>query len=330
MISTSQNVDRKLMFWVKVKKTLLTKLSIAKTIFDTPIICNSLRVAVFCGVLLLIIQKLSQIGWSEVYAARPSSPLFYVLAIGLFLVPITVDMLACRMITASKIPNWFKVFSRKHIYNEAILSYTGEAYLVKKIAALPNFDLRRAAIVIKDQALIRTFVSNAWLIVLVLLVVFAGQSAVLMDYALISPESVGFIGALCIGLCTLLIVFFRKLSRLSMAVSIKVAGIYLLKAIAILSIHISQWSLAIPGTQISTWFVFLVIFALTKKSPFSGELIFVSVILTIPGLGLDSAAVAAMLITATAINQFIFLIMFLVTSELEIPFRPKAVPSLVQ
>lgn len=286
-----------------------------KEFFSNPIVYNGLRIGIFSTVFLIIVQKLSLIGWGEIYTARPSNPVFYILAIALFMIPISTEIIACRIITGCKIPNSTRNFIRKHAYNEVIFSYMGEAYLTKVISKLPDFDLRRAAIAIKDQALIRTFVANAWLIVLIALVAIVGKSDILMDFTTTSPKDVGVIALISVGLFMLLIIFFRKLTRLPKRTAIEVAGIYFLKAAAVLVVQISQWNIAIPGTEISTWLLFAVLLALSKKSPSSGELVFVSVILTIPGLDVNEAGVAAMLITATAINQFILLAMFVITSD---------------
>ncbi len=315
MIKTTQYEDGKRLSLMQFKQSAMRLFDFLKIIFKNPIVCKSLYFGIMTTVFLLIFQKLSLIGWENIYMACPSSPLFYMLAIALFLIPITADIISCRLIIGCKVPDFVRVFTRKHAYNEAIFSYMGEAYLIKVIGKLPNFDLRRAAITIKDQSLIRTFVSNAWLIVLVVLAVLMGQSDALMGYTSTSPKNVGGAALLCVGLCALMIIFFRKLTRLSMRTAIGIAGVYGLKAIMILAVQISQWNIAMPGTEVSIWLLFAVFFALSKKSPFSGELVFVSVILTIPGLGVNEANVAAMLIMATAINQFILLTMFILTSN---------------
>jgi len=108
----------------------------------------------------------------------------------------------------------------------------------------------------------------------------------------------------------LIVLYFRKLTRLSATTALKVAAIYLARSAIIAAILISQWSLASSGTALSTWFVFLIVFSLAKKSPVGGELLFASLIVTLPGLAAGSAAIAAMLIAIAAVTQILYLLGF--------------------
>ena len=80
-------------------------------------------------------------------------------------------------------------------------------------------------------------------------------------------------------------------------------------------ILVTQWSFAIPGNEIATWFIFLIVFMLSKKSPVGGELLFASIIVSLPSLSGDSAAIAAMLIAIAAVTQIIYFLGFLLTME---------------
>jgi len=123
------------------------------------------------------------------------------------------------------------------------------------------------------------------------------------------------------------ILLFRKLTQLKVRVAATVAGIYLARSFIVGGILILQWSLAIPGAELATWFIFLLVFSLTKKSPIGGELVFSSVIVSLPGLAGDTAAVAAMLIAIAAVTQLIYFIGFLATLETGFK-RKKTTPSM--
>jgi len=173
-----------------------------------------------------------------------------------------------------------------------------------------DMTVKRAAIVMKDMTLIRAVSANFWIILLVIASALSGHVDVLQNVVATSPLAAGLIALFCVGICGGAILYFRKLTRLSSTTALKVAAIYLARSAIIAAILISQWGLASSGTPLSTWFVFLIVFSLAKKSPVGGELLFASLIVTLPGLAAGSAEIAAMLIAIAAVTQVIYLLGF--------------------
>jgi len=250
---------------------------------------------IFFAIASYLIYQLSKTGWSEIYAALPTSPLFYSLSIGFVLAPVVAEVLSFQVITGKKTSTLRKVFLRKHIFNKAVMNFSGDAYFIQKISTHDNLGLRRAAIILKDMTLLRAFVANSWIVGLVIAAVIFGKLDVLKNIVAVSP--------------------FRKLTKLELSVAMKVASIYFARSFIIGGILISQWSFAIPGAEFADWFIFLLVFYLAKKSPIGGELLFASIIVTLPGLAGDTAAVAAMLIAIAAVTQLLYFIGFLATLE---------------
>ncbi|MEP3890569.1 MAG: hypothetical protein ABJN69_08875 [Hellea sp.] len=273
-----------------------------------------MRGAIVIGIVLYLFYKLSQIGWAEIMAALPSSPLFYGLSIAVLLLPIWAERSAFKIVTENKIAAPFKVFARKHVMNKAVLAYSGEAYLIHELSEKAGLNVKRAAIIIKDLALLRTFVANLWVIILAGVAVVFGQSETLQNIAQASPALVVIVGLICVLVCSGTVIFFKKISNLPYGNGAKVAGVFLLRSLLIAAIMIAQWNLAIPGTPLSAWFIFMVVFSIARKSPIGGEMVFISVALTLPGLESQNASVAAMLMTILALNQLNYLITFLLTS----------------
>jgi len=293
----------------------------------------ALRWGLFAAILLYLTYQLSKIGWAEIWAALPTSPVFYLLSIGFVLAPVMAERLSFQTIIGHKMPvreagggkaMWLsKLFLRKHVLNRAVMNYAGDAFFIQRLSQMPGpkvngenaqLGLRGAAIIMKDMGLVRMFVANFWIMLLAAVIAF-GDFSVLQKIAAVSPAAVVAVSALCLLVCVGGIVLFRKLTRLPLDVAGKVALIYLIRSVVVAAILIAQWSFALPGNTLADWVVFLIVFSVAKKSPVGGDLVFASVVVTLPGLAGDSAAVAAMLVALAAVAQALYFIGFLITSE---------------
>ena len=275
-----------------------------------PSFSSALRLSLFTAILAFLLFRLSQIGWAEIAGALPRSPLFYALSLGFVGAPVIAEILAFQTVTGRRAFGQYKIFLRKQVLNKAVMNFSGDAFLIHKLSQGTDMTVKRAAILLKDMTLIRAVSANFWIILLVIVSVLSGHVAVLQNVVATSPLAAGLIALVCIGICGGAVLYFRKLTRLSATTALKVAAIYLARSAIIAAILISQWSLASSGTALSTWFVFLIVFSLAKKSPVGGELLFASLIVTLPGLAAGSAAIAAMLIAIAAVTQILYLLGF--------------------
>lgn len=278
-----------------------------------------LRWVLLIAITLYLIHKLSLIGWADIWQSRPTSPLFYILSLAILFLPIIADKITFDILTAKRMILPIKTFIRKLALNKAVLTYSGEAYMVQQLSQIHRVKLKKAAIIIKDQTLVRTFVANLWVIILVLAALVFGNGGILQKIATISPALIISVSLICVLICAGALFVFRKLTTITFALGAKIASVYLVRSFLVSVTLIAQWSLAMPGTALSVWFIFLVVFSLTRKSPVGGELVFVSVALALPGLEQNSAQTAAMLVTLLTLNQTNYFIAFLLTSN----FNPK-------
>ena len=274
-----------------------------------------LRVALFFGIISYLLYRLSSIGWGEIWGALPTSPLFYALSLGFVLVPVVAEVFSFRIVADRKVGSLSRLFLRKHVLNKAVMSFSGDAYFIHQVARQEGLGLRRAAIIVKDMAIIRIFVSNAWIVILVGIAVAFGNLDVLQTIATVSPALAILVSLVCLAVVGGGLILFRKLTLLAPKRAAKVAAIYGLRSIIFGAILITQWNIAIPGNDLAIWFVFLMVFYIAKKSPVGGELVFVSVIVSLPGLGGDTAEVAAMLIAIAAVSQLFYVGGFVATLE---------------
>jgi len=225
------------------------------------------------------------------------------------------NICGAQTITGKKASKLRKFFLRKHVLNKAVMNFTGDAYFVQKISKHDNLGLHRAAIILKDMTLLRAFVANSWIVGLVIAALVFGKFDVLQNIVSVSPVLALIMGVFSLSVVGGAILLFRKLTKLEIGIAIKVASIYFTRSFIIGGILIAQWSLAVPGAELADWFIFLLVFYLAKKSPIGGELVFASIIVTLPDLAGGTAAVAAMLIAIAAVTQLLYFVGFLATLE---------------
>jgi len=278
-----------------------------------------LRWTLLLGIFLYLAIKLYTIGWGNIIQALPTSPLFYLLSLVFVSLPILTERLAFQIAAKTKDTPSLRVFTRKHVINKAVMNYAGEGYFIQQIARLKEQNLRRASIIVKDLTLIRTFSANFWVILLMVTALIFGKSDLLAKIIDVSPLMAVAIIASTIGICLAGIVFFQKLTRLKLSQAGKIAALYVIRSFLAACVLVAQWSLALPGTALATWLLFLVVFFVARKSPIGGDLVFISVALTLPGLNEGATDVAAMLIMMTAVTQIIYSSGFFLTSE----FKPR-------
>ena len=277
------------------------------------------------AIVAFLAYRLTEIGWSETINAFPTSPFFYLFSVLIFLAVPASEVLNYRLITGVYIPAGLMIFSRKRVFNDALFSYSGEGYLCHKLSELPGFDLRAAAVVVKDNNLISALVSNSWAILLVMAAVMFGRSEVIENvFSLAPPPASGFAIAGVIVFC-LCIVFFRKLSGLRLLTVIQVAMVHSGKVLITAALLVAQWASAIPAEAPTTWLLFLAVHTLIKRIPGlpSSDLVFLGVGLSIVGFAdANAEKVTAMFVAATAMTQLVQLVTYVVSSRINAGPQP--------
>ena len=304
----------RVLFWPKMRTRILNEdISSAREKWKALPLKAMIRVLLFGGIVSYLLYQLSTIGWGEIWGALPTSPLFYALSLGFVLAPVVAEVFAFQTIAKRKAVSHVRLFFRKHVLNKAVMNFSGDTYFLQSLSEQEGMNLRRAAIFLKDMTIIRAFVANSWIVFLALVAIALGKFDVLQSIAAVSPALVVVVSVLCVSVIGGGLILFRKLTRLKFKMAAKVAAIYVVRSCVIGTILVTQWSLAIPGNAMATWFVFLIVFSITKKSPIGGELVFASVAVSLPGLDGDTAAVAAMLISIAAVTQLFYFTGFIAT-----------------
>jgi len=280
------------------------------------------RHLLLAGIVIYLVYRLTQIGWADIAAALPTSPIFYAITVAIFLVLPICEVINYRLLTGSYIPYGLRIFSRKRVYNDAVVGYAGEAYLYGELTNLPGFDRRRALTVIKDNNLVSAIISNSWTILLVIGLIMSGQADVLREIVDQSPVLVGGFGVICVLIFAFVIIFFGRLSALSGKRVLQLSAMHGAKVLIVAALQVAQWSSGLPMVAVTTWLMFLTVQTLLKRIPGlpNSDLLFLGIALSLAGFAeADTIPLTAMLLAATASMQVIQLVTFIATMRSKIP-----------
>lgn len=89
---------------------------------------HCLRVLLALAVIVYLAQSVARIGWSDVWAALPSDPWFYLLFAVIHLIPPLSEVAIFQRLWRS---GWalLPALLHKRVLNDAVLDYTGDAFL---------------------------------------------------------------------------------------------------------------------------------------------------------------------------------------------------------
>lgn len=286
-------------------------------VFKNENLKRGLNFAIILAVVSLLTVKLGKIGLNNILGALPSSPLFYLISILLFFAPIFAETTAYKILTGSNTFKHITIFIRKHVYNEAVMSYAGEVFFIDKLAQFKNIGHRKAAIMVKDVAIIRTLISNLWLLLLIGSAFLLGHQNLFSALNTTSPLI--FISAMTLSVMTPLLLagLFRKFSKLDLMTSSKLGLNYLSRSLVIAILQVFQWSFILPNIPLTQWLSLLIIYAIAKKSPVGGDLVFVTAALSLPSFANGEAALVAMLLASVATTQLLYLGFFVISSAID-------------
>lgn len=252
----------------------------------------------------LVAFALTRIGWAKIYAARPSSLLFYlVLALPFFVQPVA-DLLLYRNLlgVGRALPLW--IFLRKRYMNTVMLDYSGEVYLffwVRKHLKVPDGFLAHA---VKDSSVLSAAggLVVLWLMFLVLL----ADHLIALPSLQLGKWPLALIGLVPLVLGIALFVANRKLTALSRKQIATVFSIHFARCVFALWLEYVLWWLsgALPSGAVC--FKFVALRLLVTRLPLipSKDLVFVGVAMAAAGtMAVSAPHVAAVLVLMTVIDK---------------------------
>jgi len=281
------------------------------------IVLRGVQISLVSGVIYLIAAELSAIGWNDVWRALPISPWFYLFFLAMYFALPVGEWLVYQVLWGPVVRGRFAVFLRMRVYNWALVSYAGEAYLA--LWAHKNIAQNGRSIVaaVKDSNILSAFASNSFTIILLALFFFTGQLERLTNA---NPNFGYYIGvSLVVGLVLLpLMLRFRgKILAVQGAAARRIFTIHLIRLVAVLLLQVGQWAIVLPGVGLETWVLLLTAQMVLTRVPFlpNTDLLFAGLGISLMGyVEGPEAAIAGMFLASGALSQLLNLGAFLITS----------------
>lgn len=278
---------------------------------------KALQLSAVVGVLLFLSSKLEHIGWNKVIASLPTTPWFYFFFTIMYLAYPLAEQQVYRRIWAGETTPDLSVFLRMRVYNFAVLSYSGEAFLA--LWARKNLKGRKGRIFsnIKDSNILSALASNSFTILLLMTLFASGQLHLITDadadfrYYLALAVLVGVI------LIPTVIHFRNHLIALDGPTTRAVFGTHLARQIIVLLAQVAMWAVAVPEVPMTAWLLLLTAQMVLTRVPFlpNTDLLLAGLGITLIGyLAAPESKLAGMFFAAGVLGQVSNLAAFTLTS----------------
>lgn len=270
-----------------------------------PPVRAALKIALILAVMGVVAWRVAEIGWRDVAAVLPATPWFYALTIVIFIALPAAEAVGYGLLAGGPIRDGVRVFARKRVFNESVLSYSGEAFLYGRLVASGRFDGESALIAVKDHNLVSALLSNTLTVVLAFSLVLSGASAIFAAAWSAAPIAVAAGGAILAALYLASLVFFPKLTKLRPPVLAALIGVQGARLAVVVFLQTLQWRIGAPETTFLTWLSFYAVLLLIKRLPFlpNADLIFLGVGVGLSGFGGDAENVVAATLLASAASM---------------------------
>lgn len=303
--------------------------SLTNTLRESRLVHQGAKAAqalIILGVFYYLTIKVGAIGWQDVKNALPTSPWFYIFVIGMYFAYPMGEWLVYRLLWGAPTEKRFDVFVRMRIYNAAVMSYSGEAYL--GIWAHRQIGGRKRDIAgkIKDSQILSALSSNSLTIVLLAMLFTTGRLGVFTSADPSYPTYVAIALGLSLFLIPLVIWFRKQILSLDPALTGKVFLIHFTRLATVVALQVASWSVVLPDVPMDIWLVFLTGQYVLTRIPFLPN-----TDLMIAGLGLTllsfvdapAAALAGIFVASGAITQVLHLTLFASLTLRDMVKRPR-------
>lgn len=276
-------------------------------------VAGFLKKAIIVTIFGIIIYQLFDIGWRDVVTSLPVQPLYYILFFLMYLSLPTAEVAIYKQVWDFPSREGFKTFIKKKVYNQEVMGYSGEFYLFMWGRKLAGNTEKSVLKNVRDNSILSAVTSNLVAVVLVAVILYAGQVQVL-DFL----NNVNWVyvvtGVLIAMILIVLLIQFRKyLFDLAPRTAAKIFSIYLVRFIVHHGLMVLSWAVVIPDTSITIWLTFLATVIVVNRIPFipSKDLVFVWFGIELSKmLDVATASVAGMLLVYSALSKVTNLIIF--------------------
>jgi len=253
-----------------------------------------LRWGIPLALLAIIGRRLSQLGWQEIWIARPIHPGFYILLVLQFFLQPFGDYFVYRNLWGGTSTPPMSVILRKRLMNTFMLDYSGEAFFY--FWAQARLKLAPGMLVhgIKDSNLLSGGAGLAMVYVMLLALLAVGGlhvPATLNNNGWLYALA----GSVPLILCAVLVLGRRKFTQLSSGQIATTFGIHFSRSALVLAVEFGLWELsgALPSAVACLQFVALRLVVTRLPLVPNKDLIFL-------GAGIAAAGMASLSVTPVA------------------------------
>jgi hypothetical protein len=305
--------------WRKIGNNIRDRWSVLRNREDVQRTLKISQAALFVGIVLYLLYKLSHVGWFDVAQSLPLSPWFYIFFTLRFLTLPVSELAIYEIVWSTPLVRHFLVFIRKRVYNFAVMGYSGEAFLTLWARRRLSLSDKAILVGVKDNNLLSAFTSNAATVILILILAATGGLQAGID----AFPGAGWLFALAFLtafiLAVLVAVFREKLIALPPGVLPKLLGVHSSRQILLIILQAAMYASALPGAPLLAWITFIAMQLVLSRIPFlpNQDIVYLTAALTLsPIVGAPEASVAGMLVAEAGLSQLFNAIMFAATAYL--------------
>jgi len=279
-----------------------------------------LQYSLLAGVVAYLIYRLTQVGWTDVIEALPTSPWFYLFFSLRFLALPVSELAIYEIVWNISLWRHFPVFVRKRVYNFAVMGYSGEGFLTLWAKRNLPISTKMAVIGVKDNNLLSALASNIFTVCVIAIVAVSGMLVESLKH--LPPGTLFlFIAAFTTAFClsVIVIIFRKRLIALSSKKMSTLMGIHTMRTFLILLLHAGMYAAALPTAPLNAWLMFLALQLVLSRIPLipNQDLVFLGVALSLSSIvGASEAAVAGMLVAEAGLSQLVNISLFFATAYL--------------
>jgi hypothetical protein len=254
------------------------------------------------ALLAYVAFKLSELGWRDMWSARPANLGFYVMLVVQFFLQPLGDFLVYRNLWGTGSAPPLSVILRKRFLNSAMLDYSGEVFFYFWAQARLKLPPGMLIHAIKDSNVLSAGAGLAMVWIMALALLATGGLQVPASVSEHLWVYLG-IGSIPLWLCAILILGHRKVTILSRTQIATTFGIHMARSFSVLAVEFLLWYLsgALPSAVACLQFVALRLVVTRIPMVPNKDLIYVGAGIAAAGMAnLDVTPIATVLVILAA------------------------------
>lgn len=290
------------------------------TFFKSPLgkkIGHGLRRFFVVAVVGLLLYQLTGIGWTKVFFALPTNPMFYVIFGVIYISLPIAEIFIYRLSWRFSIRKILPVFMVKRVYNKDVIGYSGEAFFY--LWAQKNIDEDQTQIfkTIKDYNILSSIASTSVALGLFSLFLFTRHIQLFHWFNEHNRMYLYLGDTFIVLLITGLIVFRHVVISMPMKRAGTIFSILCARLVLTQFLTIWQWHIILPDVDMNVWYTLISVSLLIDRIPLLPNLDLLSANASIklsPLLKAPTVVIAAIMLVNNALTKIIDVILVGISS----------------